>query len=127
MPGEPTLPSLADIDAVLAHLPALERPADGRHPPWFGAPPAVARLQDALARHGFVIGFDWPAWRPEADRYHDDHALLARASLLDVCKLLTLHVRADRFIGGHFVGAVESGLIAAILRRLRAIRDELAA
>ena len=43
-----------------------------------------------------MIPFDWSAWRREADRYHEDPAALARAPLLDVCKLLTLHVRADR-------------------------------
>jgi hypothetical protein len=40
--------------------------------------------------------------------------------------LFTLHLRADRFNGGHFVAVVESGLIAAALRRLQALRDELA-
>jgi hypothetical protein len=120
------LPSLADIDAVLAHLPALERCDPRQHPPWRGAPPAVAQLQQALAHHGFQIGFDQAAWQAQAEAYHRDHSTLAGASLLDLCKLLTLHLRADRFNGGHFVAVVQSGLIAAILRRLHSLRDELA-
>jgi hypothetical protein len=120
------LPSLADIDAVLAHLPALAHCDTRRHPPWRGAPPAVAQLQQALAHHGFQIGFDHGAFQAQAEAYHRDHAALAGASLLDLCKLLTLHLRADRFNGGHFVAVVESGLIAAALGRLQALRDELA-
>lgn len=120
------LPSLADIDAVLAHLPALERCDPGRHPPWRGAPPAVAQLQQALARHGFQIGFDQAAWDAQAELYHRDHAALAGASLLDLCKLFTLHLRSDRFNGGHFAAVVQSGLIVAALRRLQTLRAELA-
>ncbi|MBZ5710177.1 DUF6508 domain-containing protein [Nannocystis pusilla] len=132
----PTLPSRADIDAVLAFLPLLERPdfeatrwtRQGSWLPRLVDAPEVRQLQQALARHGFVVAFDWQSWHAEAEHYQRDPAALAGASLADVCRLLTLHLRSDRFIHGQFAAAVASGQIAALLRRLRAIRDvELAA
>ncbi|MDC0672343.1 DUF6508 domain-containing protein [Nannocystis radixulma] len=128
----PKLPSGADIDAVLAFLPLLERPdfqasrwtRQGSWIPRLVDAPEVQQLQQALARHGFVVAFDWPSWRAEAEHYQSDPATLAGASLADVCRLLTVHLRSDRFVAGQFASAVASGQIAAILRRLRAIRDE---
>lgn len=126
-PGDRSLPSVADIDAVLAHLPALERPGAARdwQSAWYGGP-GVARLQEALARHRFVVGFDWSAWKNQAEHYRREPAALDRAPLADLCKLLTIHLRTDRFNAGHFAAAVESGEITAILRRLKVLRDELA-
>ena len=46
---------------------------------------------------------------------------LASADLLTLRKLLTTHIRADRFTEGH----LESGHITAILRQLKQIRDAL--
>jgi hypothetical protein len=43
-----------------------------------------------------------------------------------VRKLLTTHIRADRFIEGHLAGVLENGHIVAVLRRLRTIRDQMA-
>jgi hypothetical protein len=39
-------------------------------------------------------------------------------------KLLTTHVRADRFVEGHLAGVLESGHMLAILRRLKDIRQQ---
>lgn len=120
-----SLPSPADIDAVLALLPDLERPEfSSARRPWFGGDPEVRRIHETLYRHGFILGFDWPSWRAEAERYQREPDALARAPLVDLCKLLTSHVRLDRFVGGHFESVVQSGQLAAILRRLQAIREE---
>jgi hypothetical protein len=126
-PDDGPLPSTADIDAVLAHLPALERPgtAGDWRSSWYGGP-EVRQLQLALSRHGFVIAFDGSSWQPQAELYQRDPAALAHASLADLCKLLTVHVRTDRFVAGHFASAVQSGQIAAILRRLKVLRDDRA-
>lgn len=113
-------------------MPALERPdfqasrwtREGSWLPRLVDAPEVRQLQLVLARPGFVVAFDLPAWRAEAERYRDDPEALARAPLVDVCRLITMHLRTDRFVGGHFASAVASGQIAALLRRLRALRDE---
>jgi hypothetical protein len=50
---------------------------------------------------------------------------LERADLLTVRRLITTHVRKDRFIGGHMVHMLESGHITAILRQLKEIRQQM--
>jgi hypothetical protein len=47
---------------------------------------------------------------------------LETANLLTLRKLLTVHVRKDRFVEGHLARMLECGHITAILRRLREVR-----
>jgi hypothetical protein len=79
----------------------------------------------ALYAQNVIISFDWTGWRREAQRYQTDPRALATADLLTLCKLLTLHVRADRFSEGHLASVLESGHITAVLRRLKQIRDQI--
>lgn len=113
-------PTPADLDAVLAHLPAIEAPP--ARASWLREPPEHLRLKQALHDHGFVRPFDHAAWQPLAERYRRDPATIEEAPLADLCNLLTDIVRADRFSAGTFAAAVQSGTVAAILRRLRALR-----
>ena len=53
------------------------------------------------------------------------YSSLETADLTTLRKLLTTHVRADRFSEGHLAGVLQSGHIVAVLRRLRKIRDQL--
>lgn len=130
--GGPPAPSAADIDAALAFLPVLERPdfqasrwtREGSWLPRLVDAPEVRQLQQVLARPGFVVAFDGQAWGEEAKRYQSEPEALAAAPLVDVCRLITMHLRTDRFVGGHFASVVASGQVAALLRRLREIRDE---
>jgi hypothetical protein len=129
-------PSPEDIDAVLRCLPALEalgsntgtwaggetRPDGAVTMPCLVPAPAVEALRTALYEHRMTLVFDWPEWQDEAQRYTDDPEALATADLEVLRKLLTLHLRKDRFCEGHFAGAVAAGHIPAILRRLRAVR-----
>jgi len=131
MTGTPTSES---IDRVLAFLPYFER--EGTHfynvetdrltmDPYTYSP-QVEQFVDALYREGFIVPFDWPAWQDEAARYMADPSLLDSADLPTLQKLLTTHVRADRFSGGHLAAMIERGHIDAILRRLKTIRDTIA-
>ena len=72
-----------------------------------------------------IIPFDWRSWSEEAERYQMDPEALQAADLLTLRKLLTAHVRAERFAEGHLASVFESGHIAAILRRLKQIRAEM--
>ena len=45
------------------------------------------------------------------------------ADLVTLVKLLTLHVRKERFSGGQLANALEQGWLAAILERLRNVPD----
>jgi hypothetical protein len=129
--------SLGDIDALLAFLEPFEAsdfsPGRWVEPkpdpdgtlsfPFFEYSDGVSRFVRALYHHHFVLSFDWPAWADEAKRYVGDPQAVEKANLPTLAKLLTTHVRADRFTEGHLAGMFEQGHILAILRRLKAIRS----
>ena len=124
---------LQQIDAVLKYLPLFEKPdyqfgqwvePEGQFP-YFSFSPEMDEFIEMLHRQNIIIPFDWTSWRKEAERYQMDPEALEAADLLTLRKLLTVHVRAERFSEGHLVSVFESGHIAAILRRLKRIREEM--
>lgn len=83
--------------------------------------PAVHRLTGALgALTGGIVVFPWPAWGGLA-RYRTPDAI-ATAPIADIPRLVTAIVRSERFSDGSLEGAIEAGLLAAIVERLRAWR-----
>jgi len=87
--------------------------------PWVDyAEPVRSFLADA-GRLGFIVVFDWPAWVPTAERIQSSPEEMAGASLFELAKLLTLHIRRDRFVEGHLANALEAGWIQDILRAMR--------
>jgi hypothetical protein len=81
-------------------------------------PPEIDRLMRAVYDHHLIVrGFDWPSWREEAMRFEDPE-VIRTASLDDVRRLFTMHVRQDRFFGGYFADVTNRGHISALLRRL---------
>jgi ADP-ribosyl-[dinitrogen reductase] hydrolase len=79
------------------------------------------RLADAVYRFGWWMPFDWSTWE-EGRRLVEDPARLSGAGLTTLRKLLTMHVRADRFADGHLAAVHRSGHLAAILRRVAELR-----
>ena len=67
--------------------------------------------------------FDWMAWGAEARRYVDEPRELETADLDTIQKLITTHVRSDRFSEGHLRSMTVDGHIARILRRLETLTD----
>lgn len=121
------------INAVLRFLPVFEAPGyrfgewvvrEG-HMPWYRASAEVNAFVKALYAHELLVRFDWMSWQEQAQTYQDDPGALAQADLLTIRKLLTLHVRQDRFVEGHLASVLEGGHVAAILRRLKRIREVL--
>ena len=84
----------------------------------------VDELIDALYECGFIQPFDWPAWQPTAEQYLEEPQRLAGADLGTLQKLLTIHVRKDRFCEGHFTEMTACGHITAILERLAKLSSE---
>ena len=123
-------PSPQQIEAVLAFLPAFERKDFVRSSvearpgqfPNHVFPDALSRFHSTVYDSGFVFSFDWPAWQDEARRYYDQPELLRRADLQVIRKLITVHVRKERFCEGHLPAVVESGHMAAMLHRLKQLR-----
>jgi hypothetical protein len=86
--------------------------------------PAVCEFERACYESGLVQSFDWGAWSDEVRKYIDDARLLGSADLGICIKLITAHLRAERFCEGHLEGVLRSGHINAILRRLKQLEEE---
>ena len=125
------------IDALLEFLPVVEarhagdwrggdkKPDGSIAMPWMEYGQQVLDFIRACGVNGWLEPFDWMAWLPEALYLHDHSEVLETASVETLRKLLTLHIRRDRFFEGHLANMIEDGHIAAILRRMAAIRTEL--
>lgn len=75
---------------------------------------------DAAYLHSWIVkNFDWGEWSQsaEARRLHDDESALAHATAEQLGRLLTLHIRQDRFVDGALLEAFESGLMLRVVRR----------
>jgi len=131
-----TIPEIdiQQIDAILEYLPLFEREdfqpgqwveSEGQFP-HFAFSPEVEGFIQALYQQNIIIPFDWRSWSEKAKRYQSDPDALEASDLLTLRKLLTAHVRADRFVEGHLAGLFQSGHVTKILRRLKHIRDGMA-
>lgn len=97
--------STADDEGVM-HMPHLQ----------YG--PVVQHMIEMAYDIGLVAPFDWSSWQGEAERLIENPAALERADLDTLQKLLTLHIRKDRFCEGHLEAMRECGHLVAILRRI---------
>jgi hypothetical protein len=120
----------ADIDAVLAFLPYFERLDNVKYnidsastlDPYTYSD-GVREFVQTLHDRELVLAFDWPEWQHRAGLFVEKPELLEDASLDTLVRLLTTHVRKDRFDAGHLAAMIECGHILAILVRLRALRN----
>ena len=124
---------LQQINVILKYLPIFEKQdyqfgqwveQEGQFP-YSSFSPEVDEFISMLYKQNMIIAFDWTSWSEEAERYRTDPAALEAADLLTLRKLLTAHVRADRFVEGHLASVFESGHMTAVLRRLKQIHDDM--
>jgi hypothetical protein len=118
-----------DISAVLAYIPRLTDPGfsfgewwapEGQFPQYIFS----AEADEFISAFGkLIIPFDWPAWKEEAITLREDPTALANADLLTLRKLITTHLRAERFNEGHLAAQFENGHLLGILQRLKEIRE----
>jgi O-acetyl-ADP-ribose deacetylase len=123
------------LDRILAFMPIFERTPSSLYEvrpdlsmmdPYIYAP-EFNQFIKGLYRENLVIDFDWVAWKDEAAKYLENPSQIESADLETLQKLITTHVRADRFNSGHLAQMVENGQILAILKRLAAIRGQMEA
>jgi hypothetical protein len=91
---------------------------------------AIAMLSDAAYRFGWVLtDFDWSAWAhgPECQRLIQHSEEVQNVDRHTLAKLLTAHLRQDRFCEGHLSAAYEAGHLAAIVQRAAALAGGLRA
>jgi hypothetical protein len=103
--------------------------AEEGHFPYYELSDAALALIREVGRLGWMTVFDWPQWArsPDGQRLLNDQNEVAQASVDDLQRLLTVHIRADRFTEGHLASAYESGDLNAILRRAETLLRELEA
>ena len=123
-----------NLDRVLAYRPVFERQPDELYEvrmevsmldPYVYAA-EVNQFIQALYQENLVIAFNWIAWKDEAEQFVNDPERLQTADLATLQKLLTSHVRADRFCSGHFAQMIEMRHMLVILNRLASIRSQMA-
>lgn len=121
------VPTAEQVAAVLGFLPTFERvdfiaarPADPVPGQWVGDiwSDELGAFHRAVYDNGFVFGFDWSSWQETARRYVEDPSALVSADIQVIRRLITLHVRKERFCEGHLPDMVACGHMAAVLRRL---------
>ncbi|MBA3396025.1 MAG: DUF2357 domain-containing protein [Deltaproteobacteria bacterium] len=133
---EPTRDDVAAVAALLAEIERIEgmpvewgggQQADGSiQTPFVVYAPGAQRLISAIYEHNLIMNFDWSAWRDEAQCFAEAERIRT-ASLDDVRRLLTLHVRMERFVEGHLSEVLASGQISPLLRRLGELAREWSA
>jgi len=121
-----------DIDKILEYLPYFKDKTNsfytienGNFYDPYKYAPKVNQFIELLYQHNFIISFDYPSWQKEAIKYINDPKLLESADLLTLQKLLTLHVRKERFCSGHLAEVIDEGHIVKILERLKEIERNL--
>lgn len=81
-------------------------------------PDPLMRLVDLVYTMNLIVDFAWWEWSDEARRLTHRPAEVARADLVTLQKLLTVHFRSDRFSQGHLDAVHANGHLAVVLRRL---------
>lgn len=82
-------------------------------------PAAADALIATMSTSNFIAPFDWQAFIATLGRPADDPAVLQDADLDTIRRLMTAHVRTDRFVGGHLDRLTASGYIDTAMTRLR--------
>jgi hypothetical protein len=128
-----TLITTTQIDAILSFLDTFE--AEGfraselvskaSQMPWTNYCDDVNAFTQSLYDNGWVVPFDWGEWQGIAEQFVDNPEKLKRADLETIQKLLTTHVRKDRFCEGHLDAMFKNGHIVDLLHRLKVVRGEM--
>jgi len=85
---------------------------------WYEYRQFVTEFMEGLHERHLNVVFDWGKWKcGEKLFFHPN--LIAQATAADCLKLITSCVRKDRFCEGFMAQALEQGVIAACLKRLR--------
>jgi hypothetical protein len=94
--------------------------------PYFEYDEAVTEFETALYDNGWISStFNWSEWQESAIGFVEDPTGIESADVSTIQKLLKTHVRKDRFCEGHLAAMFKNGHIAALLRRLKQVRQEL--
>lgn len=115
------------VEQVIRMIPRFEGPIEKHatfstkegYLPWYSYSRELIDLIHLLHDSNLVYDFNWPDWKDEAHRYHENPCLVKSADLAIIRKLITTHTRADRFCDGHLAEMIHEGHFIDILNRLQ--------
>lgn len=85
----------------------------------------IEAFASAAAAHGLEEpAFDWQAWEPFQAGRVTDHAFIAAADADTLRRIMTAHLRLNRFVEGHLDEMQAQGVIGAIVARLTRLAAE---
>lgn len=92
--------------------------------PYFSYNRTVYDFLAAVEASGLLLEADWRPWVDEARACMAEPGRLQTANLLTLRRLLTVHIRSERFNDGHLALVFQHGQMVAILQRLQALYPE---
>ena len=134
---EPATMTTEKMDELLRFLPVFENPDREYVKDWGGGEmtsdgaitvPYPIYCDDVLEFFTLAGQAHWAdyGYKPrEAHAMLNDDDVISSASLDQIKTMLTYCVRGERFADGHWAHMLESGRVAALLRRLAELREEL--
>lgn len=75
-------------------------------------------LLDEMRVSDFIYDFDWMSWGKEADKLIDQPALLDKAKIEDLQRLMTCHSRNESLKDGHLAEMIDTGHLRRLFERL---------
>lgn len=92
--------------------------------PYYEYSTSVSKFLQTLYAEGFIYPFDWGSW-DYGVKLSRNPELVQKANLLTLRKLMTAHVRQDRFCEGHLASVFKNGLVVCLLERLKEIYSNI--
>jgi hypothetical protein len=115
------LPYLRDINQSYGKVLGGERHGEIVSMPYASLSDHATEFVEACYQANLVQSFDWTAWAEKNAALAHEGKGLESADLDCIIRLVTAHFRADRFVEGHLLEVLESGLMRRILERLQEI------
>ena len=139
MSRDPAEPTRTAMDTLLTCLPDFENPSfesgswhqpcergqESTTLPSYQFDEILESFVSACHKHGWITSAAWPAWQKSAERLMGDKTALAVADAQTIRKLITFHIRKERFREGHLAAMFQVGHIVSLLRRLAEIRQTM--
>lgn len=79
----------------------------------------VGRFSDTVHDLGLMVFFDWTGWSKGKEAWMNKSYDFTQMTLPELCKMITMLVRGDRFNEGLLVEAFDRGVMLRILLAIR--------
>jgi hypothetical protein len=111
-------PQIRDTN-VFGKLTGSQKLADGSVSfPYWSEGEVVSKFYNTAYMLGLVVAYDWAAWHEGIDMLNDNHEAIDEFEIEDLCKLLTIMIRCDKFCEGYLVNCFERGLVVRVLEAM---------